>query len=228
MLAMIAAGSPEMPEYCGLPMQIPGEKLILEPRHPAAAIYDEYDTRDLAERHPEWLLQSEYDDWVEVNRFYSRKKKSYVVIWRLPDGKFQWGLDRAVNHFDQDMTTMGCSVAWSIESESKALRALAEIVPHHIFKMYLLTGMFLETSPRSGVTYVFRKLRPTVALSGAERLRIIACLCMHPIGYYAGSWAGSMCPTDDIIAHVLLMRGDEKMYWRRCNQHPAWHPNAGL
>lgn len=51
---------------------------------------------------------------------------------------------------------------------------------------------------------------------------------MHPIAYYADSWAGAMCPTDDVIAHLMMMRGDEAMLWKRCNHHPAWHPGAGL
>jgi hypothetical protein len=228
LLALIAAGA-ELPEYCGLPMQIPGEKLVLEPRHPAARIYEEIDTRAIAEQYPELMADTEYDDWIEVNRFYSHFKSSYVVIWRLPDGRTQWGIDPAVHHLDQDMRTMACSVAWSIESEAKALQALAQLLPHHKFKAYLLSGMFLETSKRSGTMYVFRKLRPTVALSmKGDHPRILTCLCMHPIGYYAGSWAGSMCPTDDVLAHLLLMRGDEKMFWRRSNQIPAWNPGAGL
>jgi hypothetical protein len=37
-----------------------------------------------------------------------------------------------------------------------------------------------------------------------------------------------MCPTDDVIAHLMLMRGDEAMFWRRCNQHAAHLPEAGL
>jgi hypothetical protein len=37
-----------------------------------------------------------------------------------------------------------------------------------------------------------------------------------------------MCPTDDVIAHLALMRGDEAMFWRRCNQHPPYRPEAGL
>ena len=43
-----------------------------------------------------------------------------------------------------------------------------------------------------------------------------------------GSWAGAMVPTDDVIAHLSLMRGDEHMFWKRCNQHPSWRPEAGL
>lgn len=59
-------------------------------------------------------------------------------------------------------------------------------------------------------------------------MRILCCLCMRPIAYYADSWAGAMCPTDDVIAHLALMRGDEAMFWRRCNQHPPYRPEAGL
>ena len=42
------------------------------------------------------------------------------------------------------------------------------------------------------------------------------------------SWAGAMCPTDDVLAHLMLMRGDEAMFWRRANQHAAIDPLAGL
>ena len=59
-------------------------------------------------------------------------------------------------------------------------------------------------------------------------MKILACLCMHPIAYYAGSWAGAMCPTDDVIAHLSLMRADEHMFWKRSNQHPPYRPEAGL
>jgi len=102
---------------------------------------------------------------------------------------------------------------------------------HRQFKQYLLTGSFLETSERSGVTYVFRKLRPTLALSARSSdgtMKILCGLCMHPIGYYDGTWAGAMCPTDDVVAHLALMRGDEKMFWRRCNQHPSYQPACGI
>lgn len=37
-----------------------------------------------------------------------------------------------------------------------------------------------------------------------------------------------MTPTDDVIAHLTLMRGDEPMFWRRANQHGPDRPEAGL
>jgi hypothetical protein len=46
--------------------------------------------------------------------------------------------------------------------------------------------------------------------------------------YYAGSWGGAMCPTDDVIAHLTLMRGDEPMFWRRSNQHHPKRHESGL
>jgi hypothetical protein len=51
---------------------------------------------------------------------------------------------------------------------------------------------------------------------------------MHPLGYYGRSWAGCMVPTDDVIAHLLFMRGDEARFWGQCNHHEPWRPEAGL
>jgi hypothetical protein len=131
-----------------------------------------------------------------------------------------------------DLSTIGCSVAWGIEQEAAAVQLLGTLLRHHTFKQYLLTGMFLETSKRSGLTYLFRRLKPTVVIdardNGQKSIRALCALCLHPIAFYAGSWAGAMTPTDDIIAHLMLMRGDEPMLWRRSNQHDPLDPRAGL
>jgi hypothetical protein len=91
-------------------------------------------------------------------------------------------------------------------------------------KYYLLIGMFLETSKRSGVTYLFRKLAPTVATKAGpdDEMRVLTTLCLHPIGHYENTPCGVMVPTDDVIAHLLLMRGDEAKFWAKANHHPAW------
>lgn len=121
--------------------------------------------------------------------------------------------------------------AWDIEQEQAAMRKLESLISPRAWSCYVTLGAFLETSPRSGVTYVFRRARPTLALrpilDGAD-MRIIAALCLHPIGHYRDSWAGAMVPTDDVTAHLLLMRGDEHRLWRYANQHPAWSPYAGV
>jgi hypothetical protein len=56
----------------------------------------------------------------------------------------------------------------------------------------------------------------------------LCALCLHPIGYYADTWAGVMCPTDEVIAHLVLMRGSEEKFWANANQHPLDRPAAGL
>ena len=215
-LAKIAEGGKE---YCGIPYPIKGEQMILEQRHPAAECYNKpTSTEEILENHS------------IRNVFYSTKERCDIVIYEEND-KIEWGKIWAGHHIKMDFSTMGCSVAWSMESEVKALETLREKLPKHIFEMYFLTGMFIETSKRSGVTYIFRKLRPTVALRPNRKdddMQILCCLCLHPIGYYAETWAGGMCPTDDVLAHLLLMRADEKMYWRRANQISAHRPNAGL
>jgi hypothetical protein len=63
----------------------------------------------------------------------------------------------------------------------------------------MLTGHFPEISKRSGVTYLFRRGRPTIALRQDEEVNYALCaLCLHPIGYYGDTWAGVMCPTDEV------------------------------
>ncbi len=109
---------------------------------------------------------------------------------------------------------------------------LTEVQRRH----YFLTGSFFETSPRSGITYLLRRLRPTVAMTprqpwwqkDRDYMRVLAVLCMHPIGYYSDSWGGCMVPTDDVVAHLTMIRGDEAYYWSKCNQHDPWRPEAGL
>jgi hypothetical protein len=89
----------------------------------------------------------------------------------------------------------------------------------------------LSSSESDGgrLTYLFRKGRPTIVLRQTEEFTQVLCaLCLHPIGYYGDSWAGFMCPTDEVIAHLLIMRGSEAKFWANANQHPLDRPAAGL
>lgn len=208
--------------WSGIPMPIEGARLRIEPTFPNA--------KELSDIGPD---RNPVPEGYKIrNTFWSTKHHSTVVIHEK-DGKIDWGVIPGIHHLDHDIQTLMCSDAWGIEQEGNAVHLLASIVSHRQFKQYMLTGMFMEKSQRSKLTYLFRRLKPTVVLDAkSERpdqpTRILCCLCMHPISYYEGSWAGAMCPTDDVIAHLSLMRGDEPMYWRRANQHAPHLPEAGL
>jgi len=206
-------------DWAGIPMPMSDTPLVIEPSYPKAA-----ELMAIGRN-----AEPEEPGWTKVNEWYSRRRRQSVLIGRDLAGKLHWGYSGAVHHGGLELATLGASDAWGIEQEARAVRLLGTLVRHRQFKQYLLTGMFIERSPRSGVHYLFRKLRPTLALrESRDDMRILCALCLHPIAYYAGSWGGGMCPTDDVIAHLMLMRGDEPMFWRRANQHPPYRSEAGL
>lgn len=201
-------------------MPLVGEQLVVEPTYPHAA-----ELMAIGEREPD----EEAKGCTLRNRWYSLHRRGDIVIFNDRNGSIDWGLEPGFHSLPFALSTLGCSEAWGIEQESNAVRLLADMVSHRQFKQYMLTGMFIESSRRSKVFYLFRRLRPTVAMvADGTKTRILCCLCMHPIAHYRGSWAGAMCPSDDVVAHLSLMRGDEAMFWRRSSQHPSWRPEAGL
>lgn len=220
-LGIIAQGRGD---WAGIPVPLETARLVIEPSFPKA---NELATIGGSCVEPD----GDDDGWRLRNRWYSLRHRCDILIMER-DGKIDWGTRPAFHHISHDLSTLGCSDAWGLEQEGRAIELLESMLRERQFKQYLLTGMFLERSPRSGVTYLFRRLKPTVAIAAGtakdDGMRILAALCMHPIAYYAGSWAGAMCPTDDVIAHLALMRGDEHMFWKRCNQHPPYRPEAGL
>ena len=95
--------------------------------------------------------------------------------------------------------------------------------------MTMITPSYLgETIEYSSLHACRSTLEDPTDMDHSGGVRILACLCMHTIGYYRDTWAGALCPTDDVIAHLILCRGDERLYWSRCNQHAPGRPEAGL
>lgn len=222
--------------WAGMPLPLADQQLILEPKYPLAkevlavnsvfnALGSDVQTREEHEAREE----AKFAGW--RNRFWSFRYSSEIIIWNTTDGKIQWGKVPGVHSGTQQLATLGCHDAWDLATEEAAMQTLKRLVPPHIYKMYVMTGQFLETSKRSGVTYVFRRLRPTIAIKADKRtgnMRILCSLCLHPVGYYAGTYAGAMVPTDDVIAHLMLSRGDERLFWARANQHAPYRPEAGI
>jgi len=158
-----------------------------------------------------------------------------VEIWRDCDsGRYQVELKLASDvRRELQRATVEFSYQWTAEAEHKALRLLRRLVTPSQYRDYVTLGMFEEYSVRSGVRYAFRRCRPTIAyrpvIRGGElRLKILAVMCLHPVGYRRRSFAGMLVPTDDVITHLQLMRGDEPRFWRKCYQHQPYEPEAGL
>lgn len=125
--------------------------------------------------------------------------------------------------------------ALSAEAELRAIESLKTRISENQFKLYVLCGCFAEESKRSGLHYFFRKGLPTLVCSfhtgyqdGYASGRVIAALCLHPMGYHAGSHVGIMCPTDEIICALLMMRENEHTFWKKSGQWSASDPRSGL
>jgi hypothetical protein len=84
-------------------------------------------------------------------------------------------------------------------------------------------GSFDAVTPKPSI-----RRRSTSGCGNSNGRGWLCALCLHPIGYYGDTWAGVMCPTDEVIAHLLMMRGSEEKYWANANQHPIDHPAAGV
>lgn len=213
-------------EWAGIPMPVSGLPMHLEKKYPIR--YGCVDQPVGGDWNPEETPADE-SGAVVVNSWWSSRLRAIVHVVKDKDGK-RYGCPEANNQGDKIIGTIGASIVWPLEAEAKAIQKLAELISNHAFLQYMLTGSFIESSKRSGVFYVFRKLRPTLALRAGPdgAMRMLCGLCLHPIGYYAGTWAGVMTPTDDVIAHVCMMRGDEPKFWANANQHPPQRPEAGI
>lgn len=215
-------------EWAGYPLPVHHARLSIEPRHPR---YEKLNGLSLADVNGE--PASDHGESI-VNSWYDYDRGRYVFIYRKGEGRVQHIiLPRYPSTTRARMTldTLGASQAWSVEAEFTALHRLKTLVTATAFRYYLLTGAFIESSRSSGVFYLFRKCRPTLAFKGTsdgDNCKLLAALCLHPIGYYEQTFAGSMVPTDDVIAHLVMMRGDERKFWSKCNQHDPRAPEAGV
>lgn len=236
--------SDEKNEWQGIPVPVTGQPLRLHDRHPMAAFFrglDEDVRAELAEP-AEWTCSVDDVDEEErvVNEWFCARlnvqvlvvdrggRRSALKVKRAPDG--------SMDRLELWLMTIGASDAWDLDAEARAMEKLCGLLTERQRRHYLLTGAFLETSQRSGLTYVFRRSRPTIAMTPRwhwarpqrDSMRCLAVLCLHPVGYYERSWAGCMVPSDDVIAHLLAMRADEAYFWRCANQHEPWRPEAGI
>ena len=125
----------------------------------------------------------------------------------------------------------------SVDAELTAHKQLLTVLSKAQIASYILCGSFIEESTRSGVTYIFRKGRPTIAIRAVTRKEgtvtttdfvFLAALCCHPGGYFEDTFVGVLPPSDEVYANLLLLRADEHGYWKRSIQHPIHHPQSGV
>jgi hypothetical protein len=219
-------------DWSGLPVPVAGLQLVLEPRYKHKALsefrwkecYDENGVRHAIEEEP----PPKPSEFKIVNSWWNERYQVTIGVAKDKQGRSQlrvWGEDRLAF----TIRTLEAAAVWPIEAERKAQEKLATLISADAFEGYLLTGHLAEISKRSQLTYLFRRGRPTIALRQNEEVSYALCaLCLHPIGYYGDTWAGVMCPTDEVIAHLLMMRGSEEKFWANANQHPVDRPAAGV
>lgn len=216
-------------EWAGAPIPLPGMDLVIEQRYPVRL-------DDLHFDDPHTCREDGYggnDDelevvaqwechWLHATVYHYRENGGKVKCQKMP-WAYGGRLRKTISVLDV------CNNVWRLGAEMQAMESLERLITPTAFKQYAMTGMFIESSKRSGIAYVFRRLRPTIALSGSTgEMRALCCLCLHPIGYYKETWAGAMVPTDDVVAHLLMKRGNEAKYWAKANQIPVWRPEAGV
>lgn len=116
------------------------------------------------------------------------------------------------------------------EAEIKAQERLFSSLSEHQIDLYIIGGGFIEIG-KSGVVYVLRKNRPTLALRVDEdqtHFTPLCALCLHPVGYYTGTWAGILPPSDEVLAHLLMIRASEHFFWKKANQIPLDEWTSGI
>lgn len=205
--------SQKIGEWAGIPIPINECSLVLEPRYPY-----QFDICKATGDEP--LIEI-------INEWWSDRLRARVIVGRL-NGKL-CAFVSAWNGSSMTMDTLMASKVWPLDAEIKAIDKLQSLIKPHHFESYITTGMFIERSARSGLFYLFRRLKPTMAVRCTDSgCRTLCTLCLHPIGFYQSTWAGAMVPTDDVIAHLLMMRGSEEKFWANANQHPPHMPQSGL
>lgn len=216
--------------HAGMPIPVSGEQLIV---HPGLAFANAY--KEINEIPSSTSASDDKDPILEEedirNSFWSKKLKTEIISYNKKNGKVGVAFiqDKPLWYLEAHTASTG-SAAWTFEQEIRALALLSSLTTEHQYKTYLLTGIFIETSKRSKIIYMFRKLRPTVVMAPREdgKCKPLCALCMHPLAYYQDSYAGALCPTDDVIAHLLLMRADEHRFWKVSTQHQPYATQAAM
>ncbi len=228
----------ERGEIAGYPMPIEGHEL----RVAKGVNFSHLEGARLDSPESEWVCSKDDLAWVERTSWWCAKRRARIIICQRQraDGSLEldWCADPPFGveleplrrfYFLQQTLDAGIK-AWDFDAEARAVETLKTLISKPQMDRYSTLGMFVESSKRSGAVYLFRRCRPTLVLlrTSGGNFRPSVALCLHPLAYYGHTFAGGMVPSDDVIAHLMLMRGDEHGFWKRANQHPIDRLEAGL
>lgn len=208
--------------YSGIPMPLDRLPLRVCPTHRLSQVLDN-----------KYLVDGEIRDWDDETQPSEAFENtgnlliSRQAAWRLIKSQRNTHAVAAAHRVCAQVVSLEAVDVYPMDAEEAAMAKLKTLLSEKQYSCYVMRGLFIETSKRSHVTYIFRRGLPTVAWNWREG-RVLAALCLHPLAYYQYSFAGSMVPTDDIIAHLILMRGDERRFWGKCNQHAAERLESGI
>lgn len=237
---LASAAAAEQGEWCGAPLPVDDYELVVAPTYGFQKLNGfklKESVVDVAKREcPEILeIVQEVLEPEHINSWWCPARGGWVHIFR-ENGRIQHWVDveYAKQYADRvERILCGAQISQVQDplAEITAIQKLGSLVKPHLWAMYVLHGLILETSPKSGVTYVIRKSRPTLALRPDPKtgmMRTLTALCLHPIGYYDQTHIGCMVPTDEVIAHLILIRTREAFFWRKANHHPPYTWQAGI
>lgn len=186
---------------------------------------------------PRTELEEELSRKLKVRNSWSQLGDMEIAVIETEEGPMAlpryhagWRLQKLL-----DTSILRSGTSQTAEAEMRAMESLKKRINKRQWESYVLSGIFPEKSDKSDLHYFFRKGYPTLAVSYHEGIKegyssgyVLACLCLHPIGFYQGTYCGLMCPTDEVICHLLMMRADEKKYWGKCGQWSASDPRSGI
>jgi len=157
-----------------------------------------------------------------------------IAVGKYSKGAVCFKSDGTRERLEMYLSSLLCQAgAVDAEAELHAMVSLLKRLNRNQRDSYILGGAFPETSKRSGVTYIFRKGRPTLALKiekveGGEKRHFLAALCSHPLAWFENTFVGAYPPSDEVLANLLSVRADEHAFWKKSHQHSLDDPAAGV
>ena len=114
-------------------------------------------------------------------------------------------------------------------AEENAQKKLKKHLTKEQWKSYVLNDAFFQEG-KLGYFYWIRKGLPTIVCRKTDKKTTMICgsFCYHLIGYHTDTFAGTHCPTDDVMAVLFTIRAAEKEFLRKATYHSISDPRGGI